>query len=218
MSQTIKTTLDAFIVAVVNSYTEVIREDIPDEKFEKIVEEVQVARDKAVDLLSTLLRQEVVRAVERHPAVLAKKLTPSDIGPQPTNRVMEPQPSKTLIPPGATMPVAPPMAAPGNSPLPRDVSESVDPYMNGIPDTPPPAAPTSGGMFADDFSDPMEGVDHTPPVMTVEEQKRMEAGLPRRPYRPHIHHDGNTPREIPLNADLAAKNEKAVIGSKEETP
>ena len=207
--KTIKQTLDEFIVVVAESYGEVIRTDIPDEIFERVVQNVQDARDTAVTDLANILREEVRQAVDRHPAIVTKKLIPSDIEAVPTapaNPVVPtpvPQPAGS---PPAEIPTAPPMAAPSLTPPPREVSESEDPYMHGIPNSPPPAAMGGGGApMADEFFDPNEGVDHAPPVMTVEEERRMEAGLPRRPYRPHIHHDGNAPREIPLNAALAAK-------------
>jgi hypothetical protein len=211
MAKTIKTTLDEFIATMAECYGEVIREDIPEEIFEKIVERVEIARDKAVGDLGEMLRLEVVRAVDRHPAIAASKLMPSDLtAPAPTT-ALEP----VARPVERTIPAPPPMAAPAASPLPRDVGGAEDPYLKGPPATPPPPAANMGR--GDDIFDPMEeGMDHAPPAMTVEEEKRMEAGLPRKPYRPHIHHDGNTPREVPLNAALAAKKDVPPPESAEE--
>lgn len=101
-------------------------------------------------------------------------------------------------------------------PLETDVAPS--PKLLG-PATPPPrqvkedVAPEQVGQFMEaatkvssgvgeallDFGDDALEIDHKPPTMTLAEEKRIEAGLPRKLYRPHIHVDHTGRQEVSPN-------------------
>ena len=55
-------------------------------------------------------------------------------------------------------------------------------------------APVGGALF--DFGGEDIELDHAPPDMTIAEEKRLEAGLPRKPYRPHIRMTAQGPEPV----------------------
>lgn len=160
--------LNDFMLAIAESYSDLVISNIPDERFTKLVDAIQNAKDKTLDNLTaviTQLNEEAER--EMSPAKLE--------GPTPS--------------------------------LPRDVKDSSAPVYNAeksyLEAAERVTSSSSLGSAMFDLGEE-EPVEHTSPGLTIAEERRIEAGLPRKLYRPHIHIGPSGKVEVPLNAPVPA--------------
>jgi len=176
MKAILKKELNDFLFAIAESYDGLVMSNIPDARFEKVVTEIQAAQDKTLNKLIEVSRQladESAKAViyQTHMSETPKELKEvvEDIVPKPTFLGPAPAP-------------------------PRQVAEDTPPQMKQLLEAADRVS-TGVGEALLDFGDDGE-LDHEPPTMTLAEEKRIEAGLPRKLYRPHIHVDHTGRQEV----------------------
>lgn len=108
---------------------------------------------------------------------------------------------KLLVAMEVEVPQPPKLLGPVTTP-PRQVKEDTVPehvgqFMEAAVKVASSSLNSEGSLL--DFGDDALEIDHKPPTMTLAEEKRVEAGLPRKLYRPHIHVDHTGRQEVAPN-------------------
>lgn len=195
--------LDALVLLIAEAYNELITGKISDQEFGAAVDKVTVARDKTADNFLELVKevvQDTVASVAVETTVTKEaqlnKLTPPPVISAPPTYTRVPDPVK-------------PVLLGESQPLPRTTEDPVDLYAgeHQLPNMPPPPLPnvpnvSSGISEAAGVVDIDTGeLDHPAIGLTLEQEKRREAGLPIKPYRPTVHVNHHGSQEELFNKD-----------------
>ena len=206
----IKKELGVFVEATAEAYTGIIEPviaSIPDVAFDHAVEQVARAKTRAEDALVKITFAAVEEAFSLMPS------EPVDIKSRliPVEKEIEGELRQvTYLPPPPTQHI-PPKASPvleGEiTPPPRlTVEEGGSATMEG------PGRADLAAPMGDEFYDPFEPIDHTPPTTTLEQERRMQLGIPT-PARPTVHFDGKSrveQRAVAQKAVTAAASVSAI--------
>lgn len=198
--------LDALVLLIAEAYNELVTGEISDQEFAAAVDKVTIARDKTADNFLELIKevvQDTVASVAAETTVTKEvqldKLTPPPVISDPPTYTRVPDPVK-------------PVMLGESQPLPRTTEDPVDLYAgkHQLPNMPAPSLPnvpnvSSGISEAASVVDIDPGaVDHPAIGLTLEQEKRQEAGLPIKPYRPTIHFNHQGPQEELFNKDAVS--------------